>query len=84
MLGGLLFVLGIFLRQNRFPSEHFWRDYLTDWLTIPASYTGLEITGYTLLYALVSALGLFLVGMGGWIMTVSVLECRQCGHKLWK
>ena len=84
LLGGLLFVLAVLLWQDWFPAEHFWRDYLTGWLTIPESYTWLEVIGYTSFYALISALAVFLVGMGVWMMTVSVLECRQCGHKLWK
>lgn len=81
-LGLLLFSAGPIKLQAWFPSDSFWHDFImSGTLSMPDYYSGWDFLKYSLSFAVISSLGLFLAGFGIWLMATSVLECKDCGYK---
>lgn len=78
LLGLVIFGLSMFLLFTSFPSALPWAEN-----NAPLDGTWAEILIHDMLFAIISASGLFTIGFGLWLITTPHLTCRQCGHTWW-
>jgi len=75
LLGLTIFAISLFLLFTWFPPTEAWAGHIRS-----ADDTLPELLTHATLVALTSALGLFTIGFGGWLITTPQHTCQQCGQ----
>nr|WP_290669673.1 hypothetical protein [Ardenticatena sp.] len=79
LLGFALLAIGQLLLFTWFPSISPWIGNIH-----PAYDTFVKTLTSSTLVALINALGLFICGFGGWLITTPQFTCQQCQHTWWR